>query len=254
MRVLLLLFFFVVPGLFANPIGDSKQIVVSLSPSWSSPDAEVYVFEKVKHTWQPQWHFPSTIGKKGLGWGQGLHSSYLQPKKGEPIKHEGDKKAPAGVFRLVETFGYATREDLPPVHERLPAYHQVNEESRCVDDFKSRYYNNQVYDQRLVKKDWDSHEELLRKDELYKLAIVVDHNQVNVPDLNRSKKFGSCIFLHLWRGPSTGTAGCTAFSEENMLKLLSLLDASKNPVLVQFPKEVYQRIYKSWELPELGVP
>ena len=46
---------------------------------------------------------------------------------------------------------------------------------------------------------------------------------------------GSCIFLHIYKTPTTPTSGCTAMSKENMLKLIHWLNASKNPMLIQYP-------------------
>jgi len=250
-------FFLVLPLLLffrdsrSNPTASSQQIVVSVTDNWSTLKTQVAVYERSGKTWNKLMSFPAVVGKLGLGWGVGKHNQFVRTQKGDPIKHEGDKKAPAGVFELVQSFGYDKLEGIPGTNPRLPQYFQVDEHSRCVDDYKSKYYNNQVFDEREVKKDWDSHERLRRDDVLYKLAIVVDHNRVNVKSIDRSEKLGSCIFLHIWRGADSGTAGCTAFSQEKMLKLYSVLDSRKKPLLVQLPKSEYIRYSKQWGLPSL---
>ena len=93
-----------------------------------------------------------------------------------------------------------------------------------------------------------SHEEMLRDDELYKYAVFVAHNT------SKPKKgAGSCIFLHIWSGPESNTSGCTAISEENMLKVLSVLDEEKKPVLIQLTRKNYLRLKEVWGLPELNI-
>jgi D-alanyl-D-alanine dipeptidase len=60
---------------------------------------------------------------------------------------------------------------------------------------------------------------------------------------------GSCIFLHIWAGPSKGTAGCTAMPQPRLETLLRWLDAKKRPLLVQLPEAVYARLRDAWRLP-----
>jgi len=61
---------------------------------------------------------------------------------------------------------------------------------------------------------------------------------------------GSCIFLHIWRGPGQGTAGCTAMPEEILLDTIHWLNSkAPNAVLVQLPDSEYQRLKAKWSLP-----
>jgi len=60
---------------------------------------------------------------------------------------------------------------------------------------------------------------------------------------------GSCIFLHIWPGPSGNTSGCTAFDSRDMNELLAWLDPNALPVLVQLPRSSYERLRSSWGLP-----
>ena len=66
----------------------------------------------------------------------------------------------------------------------------------------------------------------------YALGIVVEHNPRNIPGA------GSCIFIHLWRGAKTGTAGCTILREADLFTLARWLDASRQPVLIQLPDAI----------------
>jgi len=177
-----------------------------------------------------EWHAVAgpidvNLGRNGLGWGEGEHQ--MPQPTGFPIKHEGDGRSPAGVFRIPFAFGY------PPASEatnvRLP-YIPVTETLAGVDDVNSKYYN-QVVDASTVTKDWDSNETMLRPDGLYHWGAFIAHNPGCEPGR------GSCIFFHLWSGPGQPTAGCTAMAEENVVKLLSWLDPAKEPRLVQGLKE-----------------
>jgi D-alanyl-D-alanine dipeptidase len=166
-----------------------------------------------------------------------LHSDVppgVRPKK------EGDGKSPAGVFSLLESFGYATAAESGI--QTFP-YRPLTPNTEGVDDPQSRSYNRIVEYTPGAPKDWNSAEQMLRNDELYRWGVVVGHN---------TKPFagaGSCIFLHLWEGPTKGTAGCTAMPLEKIEALVRWLDASKKPLLVQLPREEYERLKKDWELP-----
>ena len=62
---------------------------------------------------------------------------------------------------------------------------------------------------------------------------------------------GSLIFFHIWRNPNKGTAGCTAVSGKNILKILKWIDVSKNPIILQLPKTVYNRLRSDFKLPKI---
>ncbi len=220
---------------------DSNQAVVVKTADWNTSVAVLQAYER--ETKDSSWvavgkKIPAVIGRNGLGWGSGLHP--MAEVKSGPIKKEGDEKAPAGVFRLSSAFGY------DPVEMnawlRMP-YRQLTSASRCVDDSLSSQYNR-IVDANLVKQDWSSSEEMLRKDILYRLGIVIDHNANPV-----MAGEGSCIFLHIWGGAMKGTSGCTAVSSEDLEMLLLWLIPEAKPILVQLPEEEYLRVRIAWDLP-----
>ncbi len=215
---------------------DCRQLVVVIPPNDSSMTAQLWRFEKTGATWQPIGQ-PHTVnlGKKGLAWGKGLHSA-----KPGLQKQEGDQKSPAGIFRFGMAFGYAPAGTVPL---RLD-YQSITPSQICVEDSDSRYYN-QIVDERRVHKDWKNRESMLRKDEQYKWGIFVKHNLPPAPES------GSCIFFHLWRMPGSGTLGCTAMGERDLLALMQWLDPQKKPLLMQMTGEYYREYQQKFGLPEL---
>ena len=86
---------------------------------------------------------------------------------------------------------------------------------------------------------------MLAVGEQYDLGVFVEHNS------ERQAGGGSCIFLHIWKDENTATVGCTAMARENVKKVLTFLDAKKNPVLIQLPKDTYTGFQTKWKLPKL---
>ncbi len=162
---------------------------------------------------------PASIGKNGTGWGAG--DPALPNPGGYPDKKEGDGRSPAGVFRLPFAFGSAAS---APAGVRLP-WRECTPALRGVDDVKSRYYNLVVDEAVTPDKDWDSAEIMRREDGAYESGIMIGHNT------ERTSGGGSCIFLHIWKGPGQGTAGCTALSRENVGTILSWIDPAREPRL-----------------------
>jgi D-alanyl-D-alanine dipeptidase len=169
------------------------------------------------------------IGRSGLAWGRGLHSTMNGPQK-----REGDGKSPAGAFTLGTAFGFESRAPW-----KLP-YLPLRETTECVDDSASTFYNQVV--ERTAASDWKSSEKM-RTVTLYKWGVVVSHN---TPAFAGA---GSCIFLHIWSGPRSTTSGCTAMREEDLVTLLRWIDPKQSPRLVQLPREEYERLRRDWSLP-----
>jgi D-alanyl-D-alanine dipeptidase len=153
----------------------------------------------------------------------------------EPVKHEGDGKAPAGIFKLGTAFGYETRADT-----KLP-YLALTATTECVDDSHSGHYNTLV-DGAAMPKDWNSSERM-RSEEGYRKGIVIEHNTPASP------ASGSCIFFHIWRSPTSPTAGCTAMDQADISRLFDWLDPQQSPLLVQMPEAQYEHVRERWNLP-----
>lgn len=224
--------------LAASPIPpQSRQLVLAVTPGWDHTQGRVVLYERPGSgtAWRQIADLGSaSFGRSGLAWGRGLHP----PAQDGPLKKEGDGRSPAGVFLLRGAAGYAP--DRPAL--RIP-YREATGGLRCVDDARSRFYNQWVVEG-AVEKDWTSAEDMRRQDDLYRWTVWVGHNDDPV-----TPGGGSCIFLHLRSSPSSTTAGCTAFDEEPLGKILDWLDPAAHPVLVQLPSPVLKRVAKTWGLP-----
>jgi len=165
--------------------------------------------------------FPVNLGRNGLGWGIGMTALPRDP--GDPVKQEGDGRAPAGIFALGPVFGYGSG-----VHTAMP-YLRATDDLICIDDSRSPAYNRVV---RITPKlRFGSFEWMHRDDDLYALGIVVQHNTASVPGM------GSCIFMHFERAPGAGTAGCTSMARSALQSVVRWLDPDKAPLLVQVPRK-----------------
>jgi D-alanyl-D-alanine dipeptidase len=214
---------------------DTKQLILILARDWTSRTGTMVRFEK-NTTWEKRAEHPVTLGLRGLAWGRGLHP--LEWKG--PLKKEGDKRTPAGLFLLGSAYGPQAE---PPQGTTWP-YRPITEKWFCVDDPKSAAYNRVGSLDSLGKKDWSSAEDMRRKDALYDWVININQNW---PDVKAG--CGSCIFFHVWRAPGSGTEGCVAMTEEDIKSLISWLRPESNPVVVILPEEAYRALKNKWALP-----
>lgn len=227
----------------AAPTSGALQMVLVITDDWDAVPGVMRRYQRdgVRASWRavgPE--IPVVVGASGLGWGDGLHG-IGSPGEPGPLKHEGDNKSPAGVFRLTSTFGYGSKAMFPWI--AMP-YAQATDAYKCVDDSASIHYNQMLFRDSTPIVDWHSAEDMHRPDSLYRLGVVVAHNANGGQVAG-----GSCIFLHIWPGPEGSTAGCTAFASDAMTQLLAWLEPEKLPILVQLPRSEYERLRTAWRLP-----
>lgn len=235
-RIYIIAFFSLIAIVMINAqILTAQKVLIAVTDDWNSNKATLYLFDKTNDGWKKhRMVFSVSIGKNGLGWGEGIHPT----QTGEYVKKEGDNRSPAGMFEL-DTLFYGLDEKAPE-GVRYP-YLPLTKLTRCVDDGKSTVYNTIVEEDSLTK-DWNSAERMGRVDPDYKYVLVVKHNPKHEPGK------GSCIFLHIVNVP---TSGCTSMDEEDMLTLLRWLDPKKKTVIVQLPHSEYHRLRSEWNLPKL---
>ena len=224
-------------------IRHGRQLIVVTTRGWNDTKATVQLFARPEGepaAWQAFGKpFPAVVGACGFGWGIGLHGTG-EPEA--PCKVEGDRRAPAGVFKLYSVFGLASPDRVRFLH--FP-YRQVTSTTEAVDDPRSKYYNRIVNREVVSRPDWSTSESMQRVGGRYRFGVMVEHNWGQLPG------YGSCIFLHLWGGADHGTSGCTAMGSPDMNRLLHWLDARQDPLVVQLPLGEYVKRRASWDLPAL---
>jgi len=136
----------------------------------------------------------------------------------DSAKKEGDGKTPFGEYNITTLFG---KEELRG--SKMP-FIKTNNSIHCVDDTKSSYYNR-IVDSTVIKKDYDSFENMLRDDGVYDIGAVIAYNDDAV------KGNGSCIFIHIKNKNSTPTSGCIALGKDELVVLLKMLDIKKRPTI-----------------------
>jgi len=127
-------------------------------------------------------------------------------------KVEGDLKTPMGKFPL--RYVYYRPDKFPKgIHTGL-LQKPLSQNLGWCDDPNSIYYNQ------LISLPFpESHEDLWRNDNIYDLIIVVGYNDDPI-----RKGRGSAIFIHIARPGYAPTAGCIAFSRNDLLEILKNFD------------------------------
>jgi L,D-peptidoglycan transpeptidase YkuD (ErfK/YbiS/YcfS/YnhG family) len=224
-----------------NPTSASTQMVLVRAHDWNSIMGTLQLYERktTKDAWiKVNDRMGVSLGKNGLGWGVGLHGGAIAQG---PVVAEGSKRSPVGVFALRFAFGQNKDKLNIKLH-----YQQITDTTFCPDDPKSKYYNR-IVDSKKVVRDWNSAEDMYRYmfDGFYTYGVIIEHNFDNpVPGS------GSCFFLHVYKNFGVPTAGCTAVALNQMEKIITWLDPSKKPVLVQLPDEAFIKLKQQWNLPE----
>lgn len=223
------------------PTPGARQLVVVRTADWSATTGWLQRYERTPdHPWLTVGDsIAIVVGRTGLAWGRGVRTA---PESGEPVKQEGDGKSPAGEFQLGAAFGYAPPDSAGWLKV---AYVQATPALQCVDDPASDRYNELRIRPAEGPAPWASAEDMRRGDEAYRWGVVVEHNS----GWQRVAGGGSCIFLHVWSGPTSPTVGCTAMEVGRLVEVMRWLDAARAPVLVQLTSPVYQRLRAAWELP-----
>lgn len=205
------------------PLAGARRLVLVTAKSIDEPAAEMQLYERGSpaEPWQARGPSePVMLGRGGVGW------SYFfrrYARAGEPIKVEGDKRAPAGFYRIGRSFG--------TVPSSRPGHIRVTDDTVCVHEPSSPHYNRIV--SRMVAGPSVGAEDMSRMQPMYRRGLVVDY-----PTDGRVRA-GSCIFIHVWRSPATGTAGCVSMPE---MRIEALQDfAGGSAVLAILPRQALGR-------------
>lgn len=212
-------------------LANARRLVLVTAPTMSSTAATMRLFERAfpNASWsargKPE---PALIGKAGMGWSPFF---YTLARRGEPIKVEGDKRTPAGVYPIGRSFGTlaSTRAN----------YLQVTPDTICINDPSSLAYNTIASRARVGPK--VHAENMSQVLPMYRRGLLVNY------PTDAKRRAGSCIFIHVWRSPTTGTAGCIAVPEPRVEALQDF--AQDRAVLAILPQAALDRLRGC--LPEL---
>ncbi len=207
-----------------EPLAGATRLAMVTAAGMNATSATLQQFERAapSEPWravsQPE---PAVVGRAGMAWAQ----SYRRlARPGEPLKVEGDKRAPAGVYALGRPFG-----TLPSGRSD---YLRVTPDTVCVDDAAHPAYNRITSRRSVGPK--VSVENMSRALPMYRRGIVVDY-----PTDARARA-GSCIFVHVWKSPGTGTAGCVALPEPRVEALIDF--ASPGAAIAILPRPALRRL------------
>ena len=206
------------------PLGEAKRLVLVTADGFNATGATMQTFERP--TPNDAWKAvggaePALVGKAGMAWSQ----FFRDLRRGnEPIKVEGDKRAPAGIYPIGRSFGI--------VPSSRPGHLQVTSDTICVHDLSSPAYNTIASRARLGPK--VSAENMSRALPMYRRGLLVDY-----PTDARARA-GSCIFIHVWHSPTVGTAGCVSMPEARLEALQDF--AAPGAVLAIMPRAALPRL------------
>ena len=205
-----------------EPLASARRLVLVTADTLTSTTATVQRFERASATvpWETSGG-PATalIGHRGVAW---AHAFRSYAHRGEPLKVEGDKRAPAGFYKIGRSFGFA-------VSDR-PGYLRITDGMTCVDDVSSPAYNTITTRTDIGAK---VHGENMWGVPEYRRGLLVDYPS------DRKARTGSCIFIHLQLPGKTGTSGCIALPEPQLEAVQDHVQAGT--VLAILPRPAFDR-------------
>lgn len=204
------------------PLADARKLVLVTADTMNSTTADVQRFTRASPS--SPWVAASApvsalIGRNGVGWAYAFRS-YAQ--SGEPVKVDGDKRVPAGFYKIGRPFGFGP--------SPRPRYMRIDEGMTCVDDVRSPAYNTITS---RAKVGWQVSGENMWRVPEYRRGLLVDY------PTNRAARAGSCIFIHVRRPEAKGTAGCVALPEPQVEALQDF--AESGAVLAVLPRQALDR-------------
>jgi L,D-peptidoglycan transpeptidase YkuD (ErfK/YbiS/YcfS/YnhG family) len=215
------------------PLAEAKRLVLVTSKTMNAAAALIQLFERAtpKDSWLAVGGAePALVGRAGMAWSH----FYRNLRRGsEPVKVEGDKRAPAGVYPIGRSFG-----TLPS--SRL-GHLQITKDMVCVDDVSSPAYNTITSRAQVGPK--VKAENMSRALPMYRRGLLVDY------PTNAKARAGSCIFIHVWKSPTVGTAGCVSLPEARVEALQEF--SAPGAVLAILPRAALDRLAGC--VPAIGV-
>lgn len=187
------------------PEGYNQKVVVTAAPGSSYGTLTLNAWQDGE--WKEIFSCDATVGYNGIS------TDY----------YEGSKRTPLGIFKL----GVALSANSIP-NDEWP-FRLVSSNTCVVDDVNSRYYNTI---QSISSLPYGTHYDAIGN-KLVKgysnICIYIEHNGNGLDSNNVVPGKCSVITVCGQASSLSPTAGCVDISSSNMLKLISLLDYSKDP-------------------------
>jgi len=205
-----------------EPLASARRLVLVTADKLTSTTASIQQFERaaVNAPWQEvRGASTALIGRNGVGWS---HAFRRFARKGEPVKVEGDKRAPAGFYKIGSSFGFAASQRY--------GYLRIVEGMTCVDDLASPAYNT-ITSRAIVGT--KVHGENMWLVPEYRRGLLVEYPS------NRKARAGSCIFIHLQLPGKTATSGCVALPEPQLEALQDF--SADGAVMAVLPRQALDR-------------
>lgn len=205
-----------------QPLAQARRLVLVTADNFTTSEASARLFERgaPAEPWREvSAAEPALIGKAGMAWSYFFRAF---AGKGEPIKLEGDKRVPAGFYRIGKSFG-----TLPP---NSAGYLPITDGVTCVNDAASPAYNTITT---RAKVGGTVHGENMWRVPEYRRGLLVDY------PTNARARAGSCIFIHVRLPKKTGTGGCVALPQARVEALQDF--AANGAVLAVLPRQALDR-------------
>ena len=205
-----------------EPLASAQRLVLVTAATFSSSTASLQRFTRATPAapWQADGGAVSAlIGRKGVAWAPAFRD---HGRRGEPVKVEGDKRVPAGFYKIGRSFGFAP--------SSRPGYLRVSEGTVCVDDPASPAYNRITT---RAKVGWQVSGENMWRISYYRRGLAVDY------PTDAAGRAGSCIFIHVRNPDATGTSGCVAVAEPDVIALQDF--SQSGAVLAVLPRPALDR-------------
>lgn len=207
-----------------SPLGKAKRLVLVTAETMNDVAATMRLYERASADapWQALGDAePVTVGRGGMGW----PPFFLNlARRGEPLKSEGNKRTPAGIYSIGRSFGI--------LKSPRANYLHVTPDTVCVDDPAHPAYNTIASRTRVGP---EVHaENMSRVLPMYRRGLLVNY------PTDARRRAGSCIFIHVWRSPTTGTAGCVAMPEPRVEALQEF--AAAGAVIAILPRGALDRL------------
>jgi L,D-peptidoglycan transpeptidase YkuD (ErfK/YbiS/YcfS/YnhG family) len=184
----------------------AERLVLVTVPNVTSSAGTLRLYERRANAgWAPVGTAqPVNVGTRGVAWGPTFRTL---AGDGEPVKVEGDKRSPAGFYTVGRPFGFAP--------SMLARYLRLRADHVCVEDPASPAYNAITSEQALGR---TAGTENMGRMPRYRRGLVIDY------PTDAAAKAGSCIFIHIWKGPARSTEGCLTLPEQRVAALQSFAD------------------------------